>query len=382
MYKDIASFIRKLYSNYDNIALHAPVFLGNEKKYLTECIDSTYVSYIGAFVEKFEKAIEKFTGSRNCISIVNGTMALYLALKVLGVNSDSEVITQALTFVGTINPIIYCGASPIFVDVDRETLGMSPESLKKFILNNTIFKNGLLINKSTQKRISAILPVHIFGHPCRIDEIIDIAKEYNIYVIEDAAEAIGSFYKNKHCGTFGLIGILSFNGNKTITTGGGGAILTNDDELANRIRHISKTAKVNHKWEYIHDEVGYNLRMPNINAAIGLAQLEYIDIILKNKRETANIYSNFFEDIKIKFFKENYNSKSNYWLNTIFLKNIQERNDFLDYMYSNKIQARPIWQLMHKLDMYKNFQRDELLNSEYFYDTIVNLPSGYRLSIS
>lgn len=375
----IVKFIKDLYQK-NNVPLHEPVFLGNEKKYLSECIDSTYVSYVGEFVTKFEKIVSEYTQSKYSIAIVNGTTALHIVLKAIGVEYGDEVITQSLTFVATANAIAHCGAFPIFVDVDKDTLGMSPESLEYFFKKNTIYdlKKKKYINKVTKKQIKAIVPVHIFGHPCRIDEIVKIAQDYNLPVIEDAAEAIGSFYKNKHCGTFGLAGVLSFNGNKIITTGGGGMILTDDESLANKIRHLSTTAKVSHSWEYIHDQVGYNYRLPNINAAIGCAQMEYIDKIIENKRETAIAYKKFFEEINIDFIEEPKEARSNYWLNAILWNNYKEKEEFLLYTNQNGVTTRPLWKPMHKLDMYKNCFRVDLKNTEWLIERVVNIPSGYR----
>ena len=373
--KEIVEFIKQLY-NKDFVPLHEPVFLGNEKKYLNECIDTTYVSYVGDFVNKFEKMIADFTGSKFAIAVVNGTAGLFISLKFVGVEQNSEVITQPLTFVATANAIVHCGAYPVFIDVDRDNLGMSPESLAYFLKNFTEYKNGALINRYTKRKISAIVPVHIFGHPCRIDEIVEIANSYNLPVVEDSAEALGSFYKGKHCGTFGKIGVLSFNGNKIITTGGGGMILTNDETLARKIKHITTTAKVPHPYEYHHDEIGYNFRMPNLNAALGVAQMEYIDKILENKRKLAQRYKEFFSEIGVDYIDEPKNSKSNFWLNSIIWRNKRERDEFLAYSNRNGVQTRPIWTLMYKLPMYKTCFKVETPNAEWLEERVVNLPSG------
>ncbi|MDN5337934.1 MAG: perosamine synthetase [Thermotogaceae bacterium] len=377
-YTKIVDFIKKIY-NRNYVPLHEPVFLGNEKKYLLECIDTGYVSYIGEFVKRLEKITAEFTGALYAIAVVNGTAGLHVALKVVGVNPGDEVITQPLTFVATANAISHCGAYPVFVDVDIDTLGMSPESLRKFLKDYAEVKNGNLYNKSTGRRISAVVPVHVFGHPCRIEEIIEICSEYGLPVVEDAAEALGSWYKSKHCGTFGKIGVLSFNGNKTITTGGGGMILTNDSEIAHKIYHLTTTAKIPHPYEYIHDEIAYNYRLPNVNAAIGVAQMEKINEILNNKRQTAMLYKQFCEEEKIRFIVEPNHSKSNYWLNGIILENRKERDEFLEYTNSNGVHTRPIWRLMHKLDMYKGCFKLETPNSEWLEDRVVNLPSGVRV---
>ncbi|HOJ38328.1 MAG TPA: LegC family aminotransferase [Ignavibacteriales bacterium] len=378
---DFVKFVKDLYFNYDFIPLHAPVFLGNEKKYLAECIDSTYVSYVGEFVTKFENSIKSLTNAKHAIAVVNGTVALQIALHSVGVKPDTEVITQSLTFVATINAISHNFAKPVFIDVDKDTLGMSPEKLSLWLKNNSTYNKGTkkIINKFTGKEITAILPVHIFGHPCKIDEIISIANEYNIPVVEDAAESIGSFYNNQHTGTFGKIGILSFNGNKTITTGGGGMILTNDESIASYIKHITTTAKLPHPYEFIHDKIAYNFRMPNVNAAIGFAQMEYSNQIFENKRETFNKYLDFLKPYEINLIIEPKNSTSNYWLNALIFDNIEQRNNFLEFTNNNKIQTRAIWRLMNMFDMYKNCQTDDLTNSKFYYERVVNIPSGYRL---
>ncbi|MCX8059011.1 MAG: LegC family aminotransferase [Spirochaetes bacterium] len=390
-FEDFIKFIKEIYKK-DKVGLHEPVFIGNEKKYLIECIDSTFVSYVGEFVDKFEKITANFTKSKYAIAVVNGTAGLHITLKTIGVEYGDEVITQALTFVAVSNSIAHCGAYPVFIDVDIDTLGMSPESLEEFLVKNTKFdkKEKVLVNKNTKRKVKAVVPVHIFGHPCKIDKIIDIANRFNLPVIEDATEALGSYYKNKHCGTFGIAGVLSYNGNKTVTTGGGGMILTNDDDLAKKLIHVTKTAKVPHPWEYIHDEVGYNYRLPNVNAAIGFAQMEYIDKILNNKRETAKMYEDYIGKYKrnslndinqfyVKFVKEPEGCKSNYWLNAILLSNKEERDNFLEFTNKNGVMTRPVWRLMHKLPMYKNCFKVDLKNSEWIEERLVNIPSGYRI---
>ena len=378
-FQKIISFIRAQYNvDKELLPLHSPVFVGNEKKYLNECIDTTFVSSVGKFVDSFEVGIENFTGAKKAVACVNGTAALFLALKIVGVDRESEVITQALTFVATANAITYCGAKPILIDIDPKTLGLSSEKLRQFLNNNVIYnpEKKSSINKKSGKRISAIVPMHTFGHPCVIDEIVQIGREYSIPVIEDAAESLGSFYKGKHTGTFGEVGVLSFNGNKIITTGGGGMLLFNDVEKARRAKHLSTTAKVDHPWEFIHDEVGYNLRLPNINAALGLAQLERIDEILEVKRNLAESYLNFFNGLNVPFMKEPENSNSNYWLNTIFLNSKKERDEFLKLSNANQVMTRPGWTLIHKLEMYKDCQTDELESTFDISDKLVNIPSS------
>lgn len=377
MFDEIINFIKSLYKR-DFIPLHEPVFIGKEKDYLLKCIDSTYVSYVGEFVDKFEKSIEKFTGSKYAIATVNGTSALHIALLLAGVEREDEVITQPLTFVATCNAIKYIGAQPVFVDISKNTLGMAPESLEYFFKNHTyINKDGYLINKETKKKVKACVPMHTFGHPCEIEDIVRLCKKYNIPVIEDSAESLGSFYKSRHTGTFGKIGILSFNGNKIITTGGGGMILTNHEEIAKRAKHITTTAKVPHQYEYYHDEVGYNYRMPNINAALGLAQMEQLPKFLEIKRQIAKTYREFFKNFKdIKFIEEPKYSQSNYWLNAILFENKKQRDEFLEYSNKSGVQTRPAWTLMYKLPMYKDCFEIETQNAEYIEERLVNLPSG------
>tara|TARA_Y100000389_G_scaffold205091_1_gene263031 strand:- start:25689 stop:26828 length:1140 start_codon:yes stop_codon:yes gene_type:complete len=379
MFNKAINFIREIYKTENFIALHQPRFLGNEKKYLIECIESTFVSSVGKYVDEFEKKIANYTGTKYAIATSNGTSALHISLILAGVDSRSEVITQPLTFVATCNAISYCNANPIFIDVDRDTMGLSPKSLKSFLIKNTIIKNKKCINKKTHKIIKACVPMHSYGHPCEIDKIKEICKEYNIFLIEDAAESLGSFYKNKHTGTFGELGALSFNGNKIITAGGGGAIITNDKILAKKAKHLTTTAKVSHKWDFNHDMIGYNYRMPNLNAALAIAQLEKIDEFILNKRKLAEKYEKFFKNTKYIFFKEPMNSKSNYWLNSIIFKNKIQRDQFLQEANNKGVMTRPIWKLMSKLDMFKNSECDDLNNSNWLEERIVNIPSSVTL---
>jgi perosamine synthetase len=368
-------FIKNLYINKSAVPLHEPCFWGNEKEYIINCIDSTFVSSIGEYVEKFENQICNFTDAKHSVAIVNGTSALHLALELVGVKPKSEVITQALTFIGTCNAINYCGAKPIFIDISPKTMGMSAESLEKFLDKNTISQNGECINKITGAKISAILPMHTFGHPVEIDAIVNISQSYNIPVVEDAAEALGSKYKNRHVGTMGNIGILSFNGNKIITTGGGGMIITDDAEIAKSAKHLSTTAKISHDYHFNHDAVGYNYRLPNINAALGCAQLENIEIYLERHRELSKIYKNHFKETSIKYFEEPIESESNYWLNTILLRNEKERDQFLQEANASKIMLRPPWTLMNELEMYKDCASDSLENTYLLSKLMINLPS-------
>lgn len=377
MYKDTIKFIKDLYNTDNFIALHKPRFRGNEKEYLTQCIDSTFVSSVGAFVNKFEEQIAKYTGSKYAVATVNGTSALHISLILTNVKKDDEVITQSLSFIATANAISYIGARPIFIDVDKKTLGLSHKALKKFLEENTYIKKNKCINKTTGKTIKACVPMHTFGHPCKIDKIVKICKEHHIEVVEDAAESLGSFYKKQHTGTFGKISAISFNGNKIITAGGGGVILTNDENLAKKAKHLTTTAKVAHDYEYIHDEIGYNYRMPNLNAALLLAQLEQLDKFLIQKRKLSKKYKNFFKNNKeIQFIKEPKNCSSNYWLNAIVLKKKEQREQFLEITNKNQVMTRPIWKLLNELDIYKDCQSDNLTNSKYLQDLIINIPSG------
>ena len=372
----VINFIKSIYNNNKSIPLHEPRFLGNEKKYLSECIDSTFVSSAGKFVDEFEKKIAKYTNAKYAIATTNGTSALHISLILAGANAECEVITQPLTFVATCNAMTYCGAKPIFIDVDKDTMGLSPSALSFFLKNNTIVKNKKCINKKTNKIIKVCMPMHSYGHPCKIDKIKAICDEYFIFLIEDAAESLGSFYKDKHTGTFGQLGTFSFNGNKIITAGGGGCIITNDEILAKKAKHLTTTAKVIHKWDFNHDMVGYNYRMPNLNAALLVAQLEKLNDFIINKRNLANRYETFFKSIDYNFFKEPKNSKSNYWLNCIILKDKKKKNKFLEETNANGIMTRPIWTLMNELPMFKDAQCGDLKNSKWLEERVINIPSS------
>lgn len=379
MFEKTIQFIQEVYDTKKFLPLHEPVFFGNEKKYLNECIDSTFVSSVGKFVNQFEEMMAKYTGAKYAIATVNGTAALHIALKLVGTDEKSEVITQPLTFIATCNAISYCNATPIFVDVDKDTMGLSPESLLTFLQTETIQKEGSCYNKTTGKKITAVVPMHTFGHPCKIDEIATICHEYNIALVEDAAESLGSYYKDQHTGTFGKVAAFSFNGNKTITTGGGGMIITDDEVLAKHAKHLTTTAKVPHPYEYIHDEIGYNYRLPNLNAALGCAQMEILDIILNNKRSLSKAYNDFFRKENIYFVKELENSKVNYWLNAIVLKDKKQRDLFLKETNKSGVMTRPIWALMNKLEMFKECQSTDLPNALWLEERVVNIPSGVIL---
>jgi perosamine synthetase len=379
MFNEFIDFVREVYGTKKNILLHEPKFIGNEKKYLSQSIDRTFVSTVGKFVDEFEEKIAKYVGAKHAIATTNGTSALHVSLILAGVKKNNEVITQPLNFVASSNAISYCNAEPVFIDVDRDTMGLSPSALKSFLNKNTTVKNKQCFNNKTKKVIKACVPMHSYGHPCRIDEIKQICDEYHIFLIEDAAESVGSFYKNRHTGTFGHLGVMSFNGNKIITAGGGGCIVTNDKVLAEKAKHLSTTAKVPHKWDFNHDMVGYNYRMPDINAALLLAQLENLNHFINNKRNLANKYEGFFKDRDCDFFKEPKNSKSNYWLNSIILKDKHQKDKFLEGTNSKGVMTRPIWTLMNNLPMYKDAQFYNLKNSNWFSERVVNIPSSTTL---
>ncbi len=378
-FQSFIAFVREQFPGHDFIPLHAPYFGGNEKKYLLDTIDSTFVSSVGEYVNRFEAMMAEITGAKFAIATVNGTTALHLALVAAGVKPGDEVITQPLTFVATANAISHAGAVPVFVDVDRDTMGLSPEALKSFLAENASINNeGICFNKTTGKKIAACVPMHTFGFPLRIDEVVEICDQYHIPVIEDAAESLGSYYKDKHTGNFGLMGTFSFNGNKTVTCGGGGAIITNDDVLAKKIKHLSTTAKQPHAWEFAHDDVGYNYRMPNLNAALACAQLEQLENILANKQALADRYKDFFADSEMQLVEPIAEAKANNWLHTILLKNKEEKDSFLQFTNEHKVMTRPIWRLMNKLPMYVTCQTGSLENAAWLEERAVNIPSSYR----
>jgi len=377
MFDDVFRFIREIYQTNQPIALHEPRFWGNEKKYVNDCIDSTFVSSVGRYVTLFEEKIAKYTGARFAVATGTGTAALHVALIVAGVQPGDEVITQPVSFIATANAIRYCQAEPVFLDVDPKTLGLSASALRDFLENQTFkHKDGFCYNRTTKRRIKACVPMHTFGHPVEIDKITTLCRDYNLTLVEDAAESIGSFYKDRHTGLFGQIGILSFNGNKTITTGGGGMILTNDEALARQARHLTTQAKIPHPYEYNHDESGFNYRMPNLNAALGLAQLEQLDLFIREKHRLAETYKQFFSKTGLTFFTEPEFSRSNYWLNSIFLADKAERNLFLEKSNQAGIMCRPVWNLTNELSMFKNCQTDALSNARHIAETLVNIPSS------
>ena len=378
-YKKITDFIHDLYGAPE-VPLHAPCFIGNEKKYLAECVDTTFVSSVGQFVDRFEEKMAQYTGAARAVTCVNGTNALHLALLLVGVARGDEVLTQALTFIATCNAIRYIDAHPVFLDVDQSTMGLSPDAMRDWLFRNAEMKDSQCFNKNTQRRIKACVPMHTFGHPARIDEIAAVCEEYHIELVEDAAESLGSLYKGQHTGLFGRVGVISFNGNKIITTGGGGMLLLNNEELGAQAKHLTTQAKVPHRWEFIHDRVGYNYRMPNINAALGCAQLEHLEEFVLNKRETAEKYHAFFATIDdMDYFLEPENCRSNYWLNTILLKDRQAQQDFLQYTNDHGIMTRPAWQLMNRLEMFKGCETDGLKHTQWLEERIVNIPSSVNL---
>jgi perosamine synthetase len=372
------SYIKEQYSGKEFVALHEPRFRGNERKYTLDAIDSTFVSSVGAYVDQFEQMMESISKTKKAVAVVNGTAALQIALRLAGVKSGDEVITQALTFIATTNAIIYNGAYPIFIDVDLDTMGLSPQAVSNFLEEYAERREDGCYNKKTGCRISACLPMHTFGFPVHINELITVCQSWGIALVEDAAESLGSEYRGNPTGGFGIIGAYSLNGNKIVTSGGGGVIVSNDISLGQRAKHLTTTAKVPHPYEYVHDEIGYNFRMPNINAALGCAQLEQLTTFLDDKRQLATEYATFFKDQGIRFREELAGTKANYWLMCLELENLKERNSFLKETNSSKVMTRPIWQLIYKSRIYSHFQKDSQKNALYLEDRIVNIPSSVR----
>lgn len=379
-YAKTVEFIHELYGTTDFVPLSAPKFIGNEKKYIEECIDTTYVSSVGKFVDRFEEEVAAYTGAKKAVVCVSGTNALHMAMMLIGVERDDEVLTQALTFIATCNAISYIGAHPVFIDVDKETMGLSYRAVKAWLEKNAEIKEGVCYNKRTGRRIKACVPMHTFGHPVKIDKLVEVCCEWHIELVEDAAESIGSLYRGQHTGTFGKVGAISFNGNKTITTGGGGMLLFQDEELGTLAKHLTTQAKISHRWEFRHDHVGYNYRMPNINAALGCAQLENIDRYVADKRETAAVYADFFKHKEdVTFFTEPTDCRSNYWLNVVILKDKASQLEFLEYTNGHGVMTRPVWELMNHLPMFEHCENDGLKNTVWFADRVVNIPSSVRL---
>ncbi|PID30662.1 MAG: aminotransferase DegT [Candidatus Cloacimonadota bacterium] len=372
----IIKFIKETFKTNECIHLHEPRFIGNEKKYLNECIDSTFVSTFGKYLDMFEEKLATYVGSKYAVATVNGTSALHMSLMLAGIEEGDEVITQPITFIATCTAISYCRAKPIFLDVDLDTMGLSPRSLQQFLDKNCELKDNKCINKTTNKIIRACVPMHTFGHPCKIAEIKDICDEWNILLIEDSAESLGSLYNKKHTGTFGKLGVFSFNGNKIITSGGGGAIVTDDEVLVKKARHMIRMAKVPHLYRSIHDGIGYNYRMPNINASLIVAQMENLDKLLESKRSLAEKYKDFFSSLEVDFMVEPERTRSNYWLQAIKFKNRRERDDFLDYSNAQGVMTRPVWKLISDLEMFISCQKDDLKNAKYLEERIANIPSN------
>lgn len=380
MLQKIVNFVHELYNTNDFVPLSVPKFIGNEKKYIDECIDTTFVSSVGKFVDRFEDDIAKYTGANKAVVCVSGTNALHMSLMLAGVERNDEVLTQALTFIATCNALSYIGAQPVFIDVDKSTMGLSPDAVREWLCKNAEIKDRQCFNKNSGRRIKACVPMHTFGHPVRIEKLAQVCEEFHIELVEDAAESIGSKYKGKHTGTFGKVGAISFNGNKTITTGGGGMMLFQDEELGKFAKHITTQAKVPHRWEFRHDHIGYNYRMPNINAALGCAQLENIDKLIASKREVAAAYAEFFKNVDgIEFFVEPENCFSNYWLNAVITESKEKQLEFLQYTNDNGVMTRPIWELMNRLPMFENCEHDSLANTIWFADRVVNIPSSARV---
>ena len=380
MYEKTIDFIKDVYGNPQFVPLSVPKFIGNEKKYLEDCIDTTFVSSVGAYVDRFEKDMAAYSGAKKAVVCVSGTNALHIAMLLAGVERDDEVLTQALTFIATCNGISYIGAHPVFIDVDKSTMGLSPDAVKNWLVKNAEIREGQCYNKNTGRRVKACVPMHTFGHPVRIEELAAVCTEWHLELVEDAAESIGSKYKGKHTGLFGKVGVLSFNGNKTITTGGGGMLLFMDEELAVLAKHLTTQAKIPHRWEFKHDHIGYNYRMPNINAALGCAQLEHLDEFIADKRETARTYADYFKDKEdIEFFTEPENCYSNYWLNVVILPDRDAQQRFLQETNDNGVMTRPIWELMNRLPMFEHCQHDSLENTIWFADRVVNIPSSVKI---
>ena len=376
--QNMVSFVRDHFNTDKFIPLHEPRFRGNEKKYLEETIDSTFVSSVGAFVDRFESMMQNITGAEKAVAVVNGSASLQVALRLAGVKKNEEVITQALTFIATANAISYNNAVPVFIDVDLDTMGLSPKAFADFLEEFGEMREDGCYNKSTGRRIAACMPMHTFGFPVHLDELLSICNKWNIPLVEDAAESLGSFYKGKHTGTIGMISGFSFNGNKVVTSGGGGAIVTNNQDLGVQAKYLTTTAKRPHAFEFFHDELGYNFRMPNLNAALACAQLEELNNFLADKRSLAEKYAKLFEAEGIKFRQETFDTKANYWLMCVELNNKAEREEFLKHTNDQGVMTRPIWNLMYRLPMYQHCQRDAQKNAEYLEERIVNIPSSAR----
>ncbi len=380
MFEPFVQFVRQTFQEPEAfIPLHEPRFIGNEKQYVIDAIDSTFVSSVGRYVDKFEEQIRDYTGARHAIATVNGTASLHIALVLAGVGRNDLVLTQPLSFVATSNAIAYTGAEPCFIDVDPHTLSLSPDALTEFLKSQTTLRTGNCYHTVTGKRISACVPMHTFGHPALITELVEVCNAYGIPVVEDAAESLGSLYNGQQTGTFGLLGTYSFNGNKTITSGGGGMVVTNDERLGKRAKHLTTQAKVPHRWEFNHDQTGYNYRLPNLNAALACAQMEQLDGFIANKRQLAGLYQQFFQDYPAQFVPQPAHSKSNFWLNAILLTDRTERDAFLTYTNDHGIMTRPVWTLLSSLPMLRHCLTDGGSNAQNIENRLVNIPSSVRV---
>ena len=378
-FDSILNFVRAHFGeSHGFVPLHAPHFAANEREYVLDAINSTYVSSVGKYVEQFEVMFREYTGASYVIATVNGTAALHMALLLAGVGRNNLVITQPLSFIATCNAITYLGAQPLFIDVETSTLGLSPEKLRLFLKTNTRISNQQCIHKETGRRISACVPMHTFGHPANISELVEISEEFKIPLIEDAAESVGSKYNSKHSGTFGLLGAFSFNGNKTITCGGGGMIVTNDEKLGKLAKHLTTQAKVPHPYEFVHDQVGYNYRLPNLNAALACGQMEVLDRIIASKRSLAKKYKQFFANTEVHYVDEPSGTFSNFWLNSILFPNQTQRDAFLEHSNKNGVMVRPAWRLMNKLPMFRTCPSGDLTNAGDIEARLANLPSSAR----
>lgn len=376
MSDQLIRFVHDYFGTNDFIPLHAPVFSGREKEYVADTIESTFVSSVGAYVDRFEQDMAAYTGALKAIATVNGTAALHIALKLAGVESGDLVITQPLTFVATCNAIAYCGAEPVFVDVDRDTLGLSAKALQCWLEENAkLDAEGICRTRTDNRIIRACVPMHTFGHPADLDGLVSVTSGWNITLVEDAAESLGSFYKGQHTGTFGALGVLSFNGNKIMTTGGGGMILA-DEALGGRAKHLTTTAKKPHPYEYIHDEVGYNYRLPNLNASLGCAQLEQLETFIKTKRALAGAYEDLLIGTNLAFVTEPEGCRSNYWLNAVICEDKAQKKELLEATNKKGVMTRPLWALMTHLGMYQSCRRGDLSNAEWLEARVVNLPSS------
>ncbi|EMT45878.1 LegC family aminotransferase [Anoxybacillus flavithermus] len=378
MILELAKKIKSMYPQKDFIPLHEPKFKGNEQKYIADCIETGWVSSVGKYVDQFERMLAEFTGVKRAVAVVNGTAALHIALKIVGIQPNDEVLIPSLTFVATGNAVVYCGAVPHFIDVSTETLGIDPFKLDDYLRDVAVINGNVCINKQTGRIIRAVVPMHTFGHPVDIDVLFDVCERWNLIMVEDAAESLGSYYKGIHTGNFGKASALSFNGNKIITTGGGGAVLTNDEKLADYAKHLTTTAKRPHRWKYEHDQIGYNYRMPNINAALGCAQLEYIDDLIEKKRRLVQRYEQLIAGCQgVRLFKEPRFARSNYWLQTlIFDENICDINQVLETFNNQKVMSRPIWTPLHLLRPFQNSPKADLQVTEKLQYQIVNIPSS------